>query len=164
MKRYEEVIKSADEEWICRILEVVSIVCSVRQGSRMSRTYFLLFPPPLAVFRGEILSSAFASLPEDPSEQLLRAAFIRPRVPPLVCARVVAVFSAAQIMRIRILSHGTLGSALCHDGMSRRTSHGLLLAIPNYLSYSDLSRGRNSSAFHTTIYLHIMRETDYPLL
>ncbi|PIL29525.1 hypothetical protein GSI_08333 [Ganoderma sinense ZZ0214-1] len=36
VKRYEEVVKSADEERIRRILEVVTVVCSVRQGSRMS--------------------------------------------------------------------------------------------------------------------------------
>ncbi|KAM5545238.1 hypothetical protein V8D89_001349 [Ganoderma adspersum] len=36
VKLYEEVIKSKDEGRIHRVLEVASIVCSVRQGSRMS--------------------------------------------------------------------------------------------------------------------------------
>ena len=43
VKRYEDVIKSADEGRVRHILEVAGIVCSVRQGSRMSRAY-LLFP------------------------------------------------------------------------------------------------------------------------
>ncbi|KAI9063947.1 hypothetical protein FKP32DRAFT_1603293 [Trametes sanguinea] len=33
---YTEVLKEADEEKTCRILDVVSVVCSVRQGSRMT--------------------------------------------------------------------------------------------------------------------------------
>ncbi|KAI0705265.1 armadillo-type protein [Cerioporus squamosus] len=36
VKKYTENVKGSDEERIRRILEVVSVVCSVRQGSRMS--------------------------------------------------------------------------------------------------------------------------------
>ena len=37
VKQYTEIIQDTDEKRICRILEVASIVCSVRQGTRMSR-------------------------------------------------------------------------------------------------------------------------------
>ena len=43
VKQYAETVMGADEEQKRRILEVVSVVCSVRQGSRMTRTSSLLF-------------------------------------------------------------------------------------------------------------------------
>lgn len=41
--QFEERVKDpTDEERLRRVLEVASVVCSVRQGSRMLRAYFLL--------------------------------------------------------------------------------------------------------------------------
>ena len=44
IKLYLDELNTADEERIRRVLEVVSVVCSVRQGSRMTRAY--CHPPP----------------------------------------------------------------------------------------------------------------------
>ncbi|TBU52202.1 hypothetical protein BD310DRAFT_784738, partial [Dichomitus squalens] len=60
--RFAEVVKSADEERVRRVLEAISMVCSVRQGSRMSHKQ---------------LSALLSEYPSIPTSEVLHSALLK---------------------------------------------------------------------------------------